>query len=296
MNFSSGTNKEFDWEDHFRSAKFNGEKVLPSTIRVGSTGPDVVKWQQIIGTDADGKFGPNTQAKTIEWQTQHKLVADGIVGPATWQAALGDPAAPIISDIPAGEMPNKITVITPELAAQALSDGYKQVTGSKPTKEILALLVGQSALETGNWKAIHNYNFGNFKAAPGDRNYQYFRCSEIINGQEVFFDPPDPACKFAAYLTADQGAAAYVKGLKNRSNWWNGLQTGTVSGFIDGLTTAPKYFTASPSLYKNVLTDRYNTYLPLAVKYAGIGVMAMFAWLGTGLATIAGLWYYSSRK
>lgn len=62
---------------------------MPSTIRRGSTGPDVAQWQGIIGVTTDGAFGPNTEAATKTWQAQHKLVADGVVGPATWSAALG---------------------------------------------------------------------------------------------------------------------------------------------------------------------------------------------------------------
>jgi len=56
-------------------------------LRQGSSGPDVVRWQQIIGVTADGKFGPATAAATRTWQQQHGLAADGIVGPASWGAS-----------------------------------------------------------------------------------------------------------------------------------------------------------------------------------------------------------------
>lgn len=57
-----------------------------STIKQGSKGNDVKTWQGIIGVTADGKFGPATKTATIKWQTDHKLKADGIVGPETWQS------------------------------------------------------------------------------------------------------------------------------------------------------------------------------------------------------------------
>ena len=60
---------------------------MPSTIRQGSTGPDVVTWQQVIGVTPDGQFGPATLAATKAWQASHGLTADGVVGPATWGAA-----------------------------------------------------------------------------------------------------------------------------------------------------------------------------------------------------------------
>jgi peptidoglycan hydrolase-like protein with peptidoglycan-binding domain len=57
------------------------------TLHVGSSGPDVVTWQKIIGVDADGAFGPATEAATKAWQTSHGLDPDGIVGPMTWSKA-----------------------------------------------------------------------------------------------------------------------------------------------------------------------------------------------------------------
>ncbi len=56
-------------------------------LKQGSTGPNVVVWQGVIGVKADGQFGPQTSAATKAWQSAHGLVADGIVGPKTWSAA-----------------------------------------------------------------------------------------------------------------------------------------------------------------------------------------------------------------
>lgn len=52
--------------------------------------PAVLKWQQLIGATADGKYGPNTQAKTRAWQVAHGLTADGRVTGNDWAAALDD--------------------------------------------------------------------------------------------------------------------------------------------------------------------------------------------------------------
>jgi peptidoglycan hydrolase-like protein with peptidoglycan-binding domain len=243
----------------------------------------------------DGSWGTKSKAALVAYQKAHGLVADGIPGPITLGSlGLSDntpvPATPVTqppsSILPPGEVPNKLTPLTAAQAAHALSDGYLLVTGKRPSAVILALLLGQSALETGNWNSIHNYNFGNKKATSGDHNWQFFRCSEIVNGVEVFYDPPAPECRFAAYGSAAEGAAAFIRLLQSRPHWWNGLQSGTVDGFIQGLTTAPKYFTADPTKYRNTLNGTVSKYTALASQYAataaGILTSVLLAFIGIG--------------
>jgi peptidoglycan hydrolase-like protein with peptidoglycan-binding domain len=67
------------------------------TIRRGSRGPLVRKWQDFLrGQDdylgiSDGKFGPKTEASTKAYQLAEGLKpVDGIVGNATWGRAMSD--------------------------------------------------------------------------------------------------------------------------------------------------------------------------------------------------------------
>jgi putative chitinase len=53
-------------------------------LRVGSTGDDVKKLQELLGVDVIGKFGPKTEAAVKGWQSANGLTPDGIVGPNTW--------------------------------------------------------------------------------------------------------------------------------------------------------------------------------------------------------------------
>jgi hypothetical protein len=77
-------------------------------LRENSKGPDVKQWQNFLigqGFDpglADGKFGPRTGQATMAFQSRFGLVADGIVGNASWGQAmvLG---LPVLEDPPTGD-------------------------------------------------------------------------------------------------------------------------------------------------------------------------------------------------
>lgn len=58
------------------------------TIRNGSKGKAVKIWQIIVGVDADGIFGANTERATKDWQRIKGLAVDGIVGKNSWRAGL----------------------------------------------------------------------------------------------------------------------------------------------------------------------------------------------------------------
>lgn len=54
-----------------------------------STGEAVKTIQARLGLTVDGKFGPQTEAAVIAWQTANALQPDGVVGPATWARLFG---------------------------------------------------------------------------------------------------------------------------------------------------------------------------------------------------------------
>ena len=55
-------------------------------LKIGSRGKEVKELQEFLNTNADGIFGVGTKALVQKWQANNDLVADGIVGPATWDA------------------------------------------------------------------------------------------------------------------------------------------------------------------------------------------------------------------
>ena len=62
--------------------------VKMPTIKDGSKGKAVRIWQEIVGVEVDGIFGPKTEAATKKLQKKHKINDTGIVGEKTWKAGL----------------------------------------------------------------------------------------------------------------------------------------------------------------------------------------------------------------
>ncbi len=183
-----------------------------------------------------------------------------------------------------GYLPDKKTPVGADELVSALAKAYKKVTGQAASREKLALMVGQTALETGGaggtLRSVHHYNIGNIRGEY-DGNWTSFRAGEIEGGKEVFYEP-SAANKFAAYPSLAKAAEHYVSKLKYRPHWWAGLQTETVVGFVKGLATKPVYMTASPTQYARILKERMDLYKTYIEKYSGAAVM------GTGLVLLAG--------
>ncbi len=71
---------------------------MPRTLRTRSTGDDVKFLQERLNSrpptalpllSPDGKFGAKTRARVQEYQGNHALTVDGVVGPLTWGSLLG---------------------------------------------------------------------------------------------------------------------------------------------------------------------------------------------------------------
>ena len=58
------------------------------TLRRGAAGEPVKRLQAKLGIPATGNFDGNTEAAVRQFQRQHGLVPDGIVGPRTWATLL----------------------------------------------------------------------------------------------------------------------------------------------------------------------------------------------------------------
>lgn len=157
-------------------------------------------------------------------------------------------------------------------AAEALSIAYQRVTGKKPDALVLGFMLAQTGLETGQWKLPGN-NWGGVKfSASRDKFFQYLACGEVdpSTGIETRYPAGDPHCIFAAYATPADGAEHYVRTLKGKNHWWNGLHSGSLSEFVNGLqgVKGQFYMTANPKTYQNGLQNMLNQFQNVADIYA----------------------------
>lgn len=103
------------------------------TIRRGSKGEAVKKWQKILGVTADGDFGSGTHTATVAWQQSKGLTADGVVGPATWAKAgvtdSGSGASTMGAKVPSASAPtDKWAYEVAKRAAPNLTEAERQYT------------------------------------------------------------------------------------------------------------------------------------------------------------------------
>lgn len=171
----------------------------------------------------------------------------------------------------------KFTKLTEAEATYALREGWKLVFGEYPSIDSLAILWAQSALETGRWQHIWNYNFGNIKRHDS-HEWCMYTCSEVINGKNIQFSPPDPQTHFCSYSSAIIGAKEYIEFISKRPRYqeaWAQVLQGSAIKYCAALRKAG-YFTADLIKYTtNVVrlcdefykkSDGFLTYSPPVIE------------------------------
>lgn len=130
---------------------------------------------------------------------------------------------------------------------------------STPSPSVLSLCLAKSALETGRWTKIWNFNFGNVKAGEKYAGmYTCIRLNEVLKGKAVWFDPDSegfavppghPQTRMRAFANAWDGAQAYVEVLQDRFRAaYDAMLTGDAGKYVHTLKRMG-YFTADEEPY-----------------------------------------------
>lgn len=147
------------------------------------------------------------------------------------------------------------TPATVQEAVQYLTDAFREVLGAWPGSEVAALLLALSDFETGTWKSMSHWNWGNIVAhAPTEQDYYTDGDSPGANKKRVYATPQEGARALVVQLTRD-----------SRPQWKEGLLTGDPERFVRALKGefgGPEYFGASFERYFPGFLQRWNRYAP----------------------------------
>jgi hypothetical protein len=279
---------------------------MPATIRKGSRGPDVVKWQTIVGVEADGAFGPKTEAATRQYQTANKLVPDGVVGPATWGVALGTNAGTLPGGSVADHMAQSGASAAPPkpvsapAVSNADSNAYAIAKRAAPTlteaeiQYALAVARGESFYGKG-WKGegVGSKNWG---AVQGSGPAGSF------SNKDHHADGTAYTGKFKRYQSDEQGFLDMARILL-KQNVRDALARGSLRDAVFA-QHSNRYFELAPEKYLQAVLRNYaaltnNTgWSALLSESGGSSAVATVAKGGAalGLAVLAGLGFLLWRS
>lgn len=161
-------------------------------------------------------------------------------------------------------VPATKTIISPLDVARALRAAWMRLYDEVPPNQCIAVLMAQSALETGRWKSCYQWNLGNIK--PGSKwggDVFQIRLNEVIGGKVVWFDPPHPQTNMRAYPTLTDAAADYLWLLRRRfSSSWTPVLTGDPVAFSQALKRQG-YYTADEPPYTRAVKSLFSEFLRL---------------------------------
>lgn len=157
--------------------------------------------------------------------------------------------------------PPSRTVLGPVLATSCLWHAYQDVIGGPCPVNLIRVLGAHSAHETGRWKSMWNYNFGNIRGKSAAGEWTSIKGASEIEKRdgkdvEVFYDI-GPDNMFASYSSPMEGARAYVRFLgtatkppnPNRyAKAWDAATAGDVAAFCREIKSQG-YFTANLQKY-----------------------------------------------
>jgi len=130
-------------------------------LKKGDNNEQVKQLQVKLGVDPVGNFGPKTEEAVKAFQSKNGLVADGIVGDATWNKIMG--TAPVAAPIPIVVPPSSFKLAAlkghvPDAVIAQIPDTAAKFNITSPLR--LAHFLAQCGHESGGFKAVQeNLNY-----------------------------------------------------------------------------------------------------------------------------------------
>lgn len=190
-------------------------------------------------------------------------------------------------------IPDAVKELKPAEAAYALREAWKKVYGQYPSDKSLAVLWSKSALETGHWKHIHDYNFGNIKRKETDEVnlFTMFECGEevsLVQAQKLVAEDPSRVkivkiyswadgskrasiviqpghqwSQFIAHNTVEDGSEYYIRFVSQSFRYrkaWQKVIDGDPNGYAHELKVAG-YYTANEASYTAGVVKLFNEFM-----------------------------------
>lgn len=183
------------------------------------------------------------------------------------------------------ERPARRTPVTPEQVFVALGSAWQLLTGTPPDRKTIHIFHAQSAVETGHWKSVMNFNLGGIKKHdPCD--WTYFTTTEDYasdasanaalalskpgaevslvskgpNGTKLRFSGKQRTNCFASWEDLDSGARGYIALLLRRfPAAIERAKAGDARGYVTELKKA-KYFTGPVDVYASAVESITRSY------------------------------------
>ncbi len=185
------------------------------------------------------------------------------------------------------EVAKVTTPVTAQAMADALASAWSSIVPEPVSAQAIRILLAQSAYETAQWSACHNWNFGNVHYVDGDGFDYYWSGDHDGNGNPI-------TVRFRSYPSLYDGAAAFLKILHGRFHTaWPYVMAGDPYNFITELRREV-YFVGSLEDYRNGVIGyfkKYQSIIPRGVQNAlqgvdpALGAAGLFAvGLGIGIA------------
>lgn len=204
---------------------------MPATIRLGSTGEDVKRWQDLLNgagyrVQVTSTFDAATDAATRSWQASRGLTADGVVGQASWAGMIGAAPDPLAA-----------------YCRAAIVEAWPRVTGQQPNLAELQIAAANAHLESACGRASYTNKITGEKATLN--NWGAVQAGKPPCDPARSFEATDTRADgtpyqwcYARYATPADGAAEMIRQMTvRRPTSWRHMRAGDIDAWAAAMRT-----------------------------------------------------------